>query len=332
MIRFLDPQLLWLLLLLPVIAFWLGRKGRVAAVEYSSANVAREVARESRSRAGRWMLLLPFLAAAFFIVGLARPQMTKGTTEIQASGIDLMLALDVSGSMQSLDFKVDDQPVDRIDIVKSVVSKFIDARSDDRMGLIEFAGEPYLISPLTLDHDWLRQGLERVSTGVIPDGTAIGDAIAMCVNRLRDQQAKSKVVILLTDGCNNTGKVSPLLAAEAAKALGIKIYTIGAGVRGEAPMPVKDAFGQTHIVMVPSDVDEDTLSKIADKTGGKFFRATDTESLHHIYAAIDRMEKTTHTVKRYEHVSELFAWALIPGLVVLGAGLCLEQTRFRRIP
>jgi Ca-activated chloride channel family protein len=216
--------------------------------------------------------------------------------------------------------------------VKSVVSKFIDARPDDRMGLIEFAGEPYLISPLTLDHDWLRQGLERVSTGTIPDGTAIGDAIAMCVNRLRDQPAKSKVLVLLTDGCNNTGKVSPLLAAEAARALGIKVYTIGAGVRGEAPMPVKDDFGQTRIVMVKSDVDEDTLNKIAQETGGKFFRATDTESLHQIYAAIDRMEKTTRTVKKYEHASELFAWALVPGLMVLGLGLCLEQTRFRRLP
>lgn len=332
MIHFLHPQLLLLLLLLPVIAFWLGRKGRVAAVEYSNASVVREVARETRSRAGRWLMLLPLLAAALFIVGLARPQLLKGSTEVQASGVDMMLAIDVSGSMQSLDYKVNDQPVDRVDIVKSVVSKFIGARPDDRMGLIEFAGEPFLISPLTLDHDWLLQGLDRVSTGTIPDGTAIGDAIAMGVNRLRDQPAKSKVMVLLTDGCNNTGKVSPLLAAEAAKALGIKIYTIGAGVRGEAPMPVKDDFGQTRIVMVKSDVDEDTLGKIAQGTGGQFFRATDTESLNQTYAQIDRMEKTTHTVKKYEHVSELFAWALVPGLLVLGTGFWLEQTRFRRLP
>jgi Ca-activated chloride channel family protein len=212
------------------------------------------------------------------------------------------------------------------------VAKFIDARPDDRMGLIEFAGEPYLISPLTLDHDWLSQGLERVSTGTIPDGTAIGDAIAMCVNRLRNQPSKSKVVVLLTDGENNAGKVSPLLAADAARALGVKIYTIGAGVRGEAPMPVKDDFGQTHMVMVKSDVDEDTLQKIATITGGRFFRATDTESLKDIYASIDRMEKTTRTVKKFEHVSELFAWAVVPGLFVLGTGLVLEQTRFRRLP
>jgi Ca-activated chloride channel family protein len=332
MIHFLYPQLLWLLLLLPVVAFWLGRKGRVAAVEYSSSAVAREVARESRSRAGRWLMLLPLCAAALFIVGLARPQSTKASTEVQASGIDLMLALDVSGSMQSLDFKVNDQPVSRIDIVRSVVSKFIDARTDDRIGLIEFSAEPYLVSPLTLDHNWLSQGLDRVNTGTIPDGTAIGDAIAMCVNRLRDQPAKSKVIVLLTDGENNMGKLSPLLAAEAAKALGIKIYTIGVGVRGEAPMPVKDDFGQTQMVMVPSDVDEVTLGKIAQETGGQFFRATDTESLRNIYADIDRLEKTAHVVKHYEHASELFSWALLPGLLVLGTGLLLEQTRFRRLP
>jgi Ca-activated chloride channel family protein len=332
MIHFLHPQLLWLLLLLPVVAFWLGRRGRVAAVEYSSAAIVREVARETRSRAGKLMILVPLFAAAFFIVGLARPQLRQGSTEIESSGVDIMLAIDVSGSMQSLDYRVNDQPSSRVDTVKGAVAKFVDARQDDRLGLIEFAGEPYLISPLTLDHDWVRQGLERVQTGTITDGTAIGDALAMCVNRLRDQPSKSKVVVLLTDGCNNMGKLSPLLAAETAKALGVKVYTIGAGVRGEAPMPVKDDFGQTHIVMMKSDVDEATLGKIAEETGGQFFRATDTEKLNDTYAQIDRMEKTSHKIKKYEHVTELFAWAVVPGLLVLGAGFWLEQTRFRRLP
>jgi Ca-activated chloride channel family protein len=332
MIHFLHPQFFALLLLLPVVAFWLGRKGRVAAVEYSSAAVVREVARETRSRAGNLMVLLPLLAAALFIVGLARPQWQKGETEVQASGVDLMLAIDVSGSMQSLDYKKDDQPISRVDIVKQAVAKFIDARPEDRMGIVEFSGAPYLISPLTMDHDWLTQGLDRVQTNTIQDGTAIGDAIAMCVNRLRDQPSKSKIIVLLTDGENNMGKVPPLLAAQAAKALGVKIYTIGAGVRGEAPMPVKDDFGNTHIVMMKSDVDEDTLGKIAQMTGGQFFRATDTEKLNETYAAIDHMEKTTHTVKHYQHVSELFAYALLPGLLVLGMSFWLEQTRFRRLP
>jgi Ca-activated chloride channel family protein len=332
MIQFLNPHFLWLLLLLPLAALWQGRRGAVAAVEYSSAEAARQVARETRSRAGRWLAWLRWLALGLFIVGLARPQFGHATTEVTASGIDMMLAIDVSGSMQSLDFKVNGEPVDRVSIVKSVVAKFIDARPNDRLGLVEFAGAPYLVSPLTLDHDWLQQNLERVKVGSIEDGTAIGSAIAMCANRLRDEPSKSKVIVLLTDGENNSGKVSPLMAAEAAKALGIKIYTIGAGVRGEAPMPVKDQFGNTHMQMIKSDVDEVTLGKIAQETGGQFFRATDTESLKDIYASIDRLQKTTRTVKKFEHHSELFAWALIPGLFVLGAGLGLEQTRFRRLP
>jgi Ca-activated chloride channel family protein len=331
-ITFQHPELLFLLLLLPVVAFLLGRRGRVAAVEYSSANVASEVARSTRSRVGRWMMLVPLLSAAFFIVALARPQILKGSSEVQASGIDIMMCLDVSGSMQSLDYVVDGQPTSRVTTVKAAVSKFIDARQDDRLGLLEFSAEPYLISPLTLDHDWVHQGLERVDTGTIPDGTAIGSAIAMATNRLRDTPAKSKVIVLLTDGCNNLGKISPIMAAQAAKALGIRVYTIGAGVKGEAPFPAKDQMGNTHIVMVPSDVDEDTLQKIADMTGGKFFRATDTEKLAETYAEIDRLEKTTRTVKHYEHVSELFTWAVLPGLLVLGTGFWMEQTRYRRLP
>jgi Ca-activated chloride channel family protein len=332
MIQFLYPNFLWLLLLLPLAALWQGRRGAVAAVEYSSAEAARQVARETRSRAGRWLALFRWLALGLFIAGLARPQFGHATTEVTASGIDMMLAIDVSGSMQSLDFKVNGEPVDRVSIVKSVVAKFIDARPNDRLGLVEFAGAPYLVSPLTLDHDWLLQNLERVKVGSIEDGTAIGSAIAMCANRLRDEPSKSKVIVLLTDGENNSGKISPLMAAEAAKTLGIKIYTIGAGVRGEAPMPVKDQFGNTRMQMIKSDVDEVTLGKIAQETGGQFFRATDTESLNDIYASIDRLQKTTRTVKKFEHHSELFAWALIPGLFVLGAGLGLEQTRFRRLP
>jgi Ca-activated chloride channel family protein len=331
-ITFQHPELLLLLLLLPVVAFLLGRQGRVAAVEYSSANVAREVARHSRSRVGRWVMLFPLLAAALFIVGLARPQVLQGESEVEASGIDIMLCIDVSGSMQSLDYVVDGQPTSRVTTVKAAVGKFIDAREDDRLGLIEFSAEPYLVSPLTLDHDWVRQGLERVDTGTIPDGTAIGSAIAMATNRLRESPAKSKVIVLLTDGCNNMGKISPLMAAETAKALGVRVYTIGAGVRGDAPFPVKDQFGNTHIEMIPADIDEDTLGKIAEMTGGKFFRATDTQKLHDTYAEIDRLEKTKRTVKHYEHVSELFAWAVVPGLFVLGAGFWLEQTRFRRLP
>jgi Ca-activated chloride channel homolog len=266
------------------------------------------------------------------VVGLARPQLGRARTEVQASGIDIVLALDVSGSMQALDFKLGGQPVNRIDVVKSVVGKFIEDRPNDRMGLLAFAGAPYLVSPLTLDHDWLLQNLDRVRIGTVEDGTAIGSAIATGVNRLRETAAKSKIVVLLTDGMNNAGKVSPAAAAEAAKAMGVKLYTIAAGVRGQAPVPVKDNFGNTRLAMAKVDVDEETLQKIADETGGKFYRATDTDSLKHIYAEINRLEKTTHTLRKFESSRELFSWILVPALGVLALGVTLEQTRYRRLP
>lgn len=303
MIRFLQPDWLWLLALLPVALLWRGRRGVVAAVEFSDVGLARRVARSTRSRVGRLAWLLTALACAFMIFGLARPQFGEGHTEVTTNGIDIVLGLDVSGSMQALDFKQGDQRVNRIAVVKSVVSKFIDERPNDRIGLIAFAGAPYLVSPLTLDHDWLQQNLERIQIGGVDDGTAIGSAIAAGVNRLRGTPAKSKVMILLTDGVNNTGKISPIAAAEAAKALGVKIYTIGVGVRGEAPMPVKDDFGNTQLVMAKVDVDEKTLQAIAAKTGGAFYRATDTGSLQNIYEQINRLEKSAHTVKKYEHLS-----------------------------
>ena len=332
MIRFLQPDWLWLLALLPVALLWRGRRGVVAAVEFSDVGLARRVARSTRSRVGRLAWLLPVLACAFMIFGLARPQFGEGHTEVTTNGIDIVLGLDVSGSMQALDFKQGDQRVNRIAVVKSVVSKFIDERPNDRIGLIAFAGAPYLVSPLTLDHDWLQQNLGRIQIGGVDDGTAIGSAIAAGVNRLRGMPAKYKVMILLTDGVNNTGKISPIAAAEAAKALGVKIYTIGVGVRGEAPMPVKDDFGNTQLVMAKVDVDEKTLQAIAAKTGGAFYRATDTGSLQNIYEQINRLEKSAHTTKKYEHYQELYSWALIPALGVLGLGLGLGQTRLRRLP
>jgi Ca-activated chloride channel family protein len=312
--------------------FWRGRHGPVAAIQYSDVGLARDIARESRSRIGRWVWMLPLVAGALMIVGLARPQRGHSRTEVTANGIDIVLGLDVSGSMQALDFLIDGQRVNRIEVVKSVVSKFIDERPNDRIGLIAFSGVPYLVSPITLDHDWLQQNLERVNIGAGDDGTAIGSAIAASVNRLRTTAAKSKVVILLTDGMNNTGKISPLAAAEAAKALGMKIYTIGVGVRGKAPIPVKDEAGNNHIIMAKVDVDEKTLQTIADETGGRFYRATDTDSLQKIYAEINRLETSAQTVQKFEHYDELFPWAVIPALALLALGTLLQQTRYRRLP
>jgi Ca-activated chloride channel family protein len=332
MIHFLQPEWLWLLALLPLILLWRGRQGRVAAIEYSHVGLARTVGRSTRSRAGRWFWMLPIVAGALMIMGLARPQWAHGRTQVTANGIDIMLDLDVSGSMQALDFKEGGQPVNRIEVVKSVVSKFIDERPDDRIGIVAFAGAPYLVSPLTLDHDWLQQNLGRVTVASVDDGTAIGSAIAASVNRLRDSQAKSKIVILLTDGMNNAGKISPLAAAEAAKALGVKIYTIAVGVHGEAPIPVKDEFGNTQLVMAKVDVDEKALQAVSAATGGAFYRATDTDSLKSIYEQINRLEKTAQVAQHFEHQQELYSWALFPAIALLGLGFGLENTRFRRLP
>ena len=318
--------------LLPLLWFWRGRRGPVAAIEFSDVTLAREVSRAGRSRVGKWLWFLPILAAALMIVGLARPQRQDSRVEVTANGIDIVLGLDVSGSMQALDFTVEGHRLNRIAIVRRVVSKFIEERPNDRIGLVAFAGAPYLVSPLTLDHDWLLQNLERVDVGGVDDGTAIGSAIAAAVNHLRDTRAKSKVVILLTDGVNNTGKIAPIAAAEAARALGVKVYTIGVGVRGEAPIPVTDEAGKSRIIMARVDVDEKTLQAVADLTGGRFYRATDTDSLRKIYDQINTFEKSAQTVQRFEHVEELYIWALLPALALLALSLLLQLTWFRRLP
>jgi len=332
MIRFLQPEWFWAFTLLPLIILWRGRRGPVAAVEYSDVSLAKDVARRTRSRIGWIVGFLPICAAALMIVGLARPQRTHSRTEVTAKGIDIVLGLDVSGSMQALDFMVDNRRLNRIAVVKAVVSQFIDERPNDRIGLIAFAASPYIVSPLTLDHDWLLQNLERVNVGLGDDGTAIGSAIAAAVNHLRTTAAKSKVVILLTDGVNNSGKISPLAAAEAARALGVKVYTIGVGVRGKAPIPVRDDAGRMHIMMMNVDVDEKTLQAVASETGGQFYRATDTDSLHKIYEQINRYETSAQSIQKFEHVEELYRWTLFPSLGFLALAALLQQTMFRRLP
>ena len=322
--RFADPWALWLLATLPLLAWLRGRVGPAPAVVFPSADLVRQAAREvAPSHPGRLRGALRLGALGLLILALARPQQGLGTADVEASGIDIVLAIDVSGSMAALDFQSEGKPGSRLDAVKKVVEDFVAGRPNDRLGLVAFAGRPYLVSPLTLDHDWLVRGLERLRIGLVEDGTAIGSGIASSVNRLRDRRAKSRVVILLTDGENNSGKVSPLTAADAARALGVRVYTIGAGTRGEAPMPIVDRFGRQRIVMTPVDVDEETLQKVAETTGAKFFRATDTDSLRRIYEEIDQLEKTTETMKHFEEYRELFPWAILGALSLL----CLEALR-----
>jgi Ca-activated chloride channel homolog len=332
MFHFSHPEVLWLLLLIPPLAFLKGRRSLATAVRYSTVQTARALSGARKSTAGKWLGALRMLALGMLIVALARPQMVHGTSEVEASGIDILLGVDVSGSMEALDFTIEGEPANRIDVVRKVVSKFIEERPNDRIGLVAFAGRPYMVSPLTLDHHWLQQRLEGVRTGMVEDGTAIGSAIASCVNRLRDQKAKSKIVILLTDGMNNAGKVSPLTAAEAAEALGIKVYTIGAGSHGEVPVPVTDPFGDRKLVTARVDIDEETLQKVAQMTGARYYRATDTDSLTKIYHEINRLETTTQKIKKFEHHNEMFLWAALPALLLLGLELFLGQTRFRRLP
>jgi len=332
MIHFAHPEILWLLALVPLLALLRGKKGPAGSMRYSTAEVAKQVAGLRKSRAGQWLIGLRFLALALLIVGLARPQFVQGTTEVEASGIDILLAVDASSSMEALDFKMNGKSSNRINAVKSVVAKFVEERPNDRIGLVAFAGRPYMMSPLTLDHTWLQKRLEDLKIGTVEDGTAIGSAIASSVNRLRDQDAKSKIVILLTDGMNNSGKVTPQTAAEAAEALGIKVYTIGAGSRGEAPMPVTDQFGNRRLMMAKVDIDEATLKNVANKTGAKYFRATNTNSLAKIYDEINKLETTTRKVRKFEHYTELFKWAALLALLFLGSELLLSQTKFRRLP
>lgn len=330
--QFAHPELLFLLLLLPAIALLKGKFGGVASLRFPSVAAAREAGGKPRGKAGGWLSAIRMLALAALIIALARPQLGRGTTEVEASGIDILLAIDVSGSMEALDFELQGQRANRLEVVKEVVKEFVAERPNDRIGIVAFAGRPYLVSPLTLDHEWLVKRLDSVRVGQVEDGTAIGSAIVSASNHLKEQESKSRIVVLLTDGMNNAGAANPTTAAEAASALDIKIYTVGAGTRGQAPMPVKDQFGRTRLRMVDVDIDEETLKDVATETGGQYFRATDTDSLERVYAAINELETTKRKLKKYEDVDELFLYALLPGLLFLGAERLLGETRLRRLP
>ncbi len=296
----------------------------MATVQYSSTQVFRQVARETRGRPGRWLTTLSLAALALLIVGMARPQLGHSATNAQASGVDIVVALDLSGSMKTPDYIVNGQQVSRFDIAKSVLTKFVSERPNDRIGLVVFAQEAFIASPMTLDHDFLLQNIDRMQIGTInSDATAIGDGLATALNRLRDLKSKSKVIVLMTDGGNNSGKIDPIMATEAAKALGVKVYTIGLGNK-----EIVQSMG-LPAGYLPDDA---TLQKIAQMTGGVFYSADNSEKLQAIYDHIDKLEKTTHTLKRFESQSELFPWAVLPALGLLGISLCLGQTRYRRLP
>jgi len=332
-VTFAHPYLLLLLLLLPVLAWLRGKRGQRPAFLYSSVQLVRGITGITRSHAGVILLRLRWLVLALFLVGLARPQLGEGETQIRASGIDIVVALDVSSSMSSEDFTLQGQPVNRLVMEKAVLEPFIAKRPNDRLGLVAFAQRPYIAAPLTLDHDFLRQNLARLEIATREeDGTAIGSALTAALNRLRELKSKSKIVILMTDGQNNAGKVPPLTAAEAAEKLGVKVYAIGVGTRGWARIPYVDAFGQKRHAQQQVNIDEDTLQRIATRTGGEYFRADKTETLQAIYDEIDQMEKTEVEVKKYQHYRELFPWVVLPGVALLLLELILANTVWRTLP
>lgn len=270
-----------------------------------------------------------FLSLVFLIFGLARPQSGQKSEEVLTQGVDIILCLDTSTSMRALDFK----PKNRLDAAKQAAKSFIRGRKNDRVGIVVFSALSFTQCPLTLDYGAILDFLDKVEIGITQtDGTAIGTAIATCLNRLKDSTAKSKVVILLTDGRNNMGEIDPLTAAKAAQSLGVKIYTIGAGAPGGALYPFDDPIFGRRYLQLPEDLDEDTLTQIAWTTDGLYFRAKDLQSLNNIYKQIDKMEKTEIKVKEYTEYIELYPFFLFPGVGLIFLEIVLANTYFRRIP
>lgn len=340
-LTFANPWLLLLLLLVPLLAFLRGQRGPGAALVFSSTANIRALGKLSAARAGKILRTLLMLALAAFIIGLARPQLGKSLTEVQASGIDIMLVLDVSGSMLTKDFTVGGESATRIDAIREVTRKFIEGRPNDRIGIVAFAGRPYVVSPMTLDHDWLLQNLERVRIGLVEDGTAIGSAIAAAANRLNDKKSKSRVIVLLTDGENNAGKIPPNTAAEAVRALKIRFYAVGAGINGIAPAPVfngqtgkpvTDMLGNVLYQNQRVQFNEAGLKEVCKIAEGQFFRATDTKSLERIFGDIDTLEKTTVSVKKYQQYRDLFPACVMAGCALLVTQIALGQTRWKKLP
>jgi Ca-activated chloride channel family protein len=340
-LTFARPWLLLLLLGIPLLAYLRGKRGAAAAVTFSSTRALSEIGKGSGSRAGKFLRAILFAALALFVLALARPQLGKSLTEVEASGIDIMLVLDVSNSMLAKDFSIGGDEATRLDAVREVTRKFIEARPNDRIGIIAFGTQPYVVSPMTLDHDWLLQNLERVRIGLIEGSTAIGSAMAAAGNRLEDKDSKSRAIVLLTDGDNNAGKIPPNTAAEALKALKIKLYAIGIGTNGIAPFPVMDgatgriitdAEGNVLYQRAQVSFNEAGLKEIARIADGQFYRATDTKSLESIFRDIDRMEKSTVSVKKYQQYRDLFPVCIMTGTGLLIGQILLSQTVWRKLP
>jgi len=330
MFRFKDP--LWLLLLLIPAAYIYVRYFthflKPPSIPYPDLKLLDKIGSSWRTRLASALPMLKALGMALLIIALARPQSGYGDSKQSVEGVDIMLALDISGSMKAEDFK----PNNRLHVAKEVIRNFIRGRESDRLGLVVFARRSFTQCPLTTDYDLLVSLLDRVDFGMVEDRTAIGLALANAANRLRESNAKSKIVILLTDGVNNVDDLSPIDAAKAAAALGIKVYTIGAGRPGLVDIPYNDAFGAVRYSRQESEIDEETLGEIANLTGGKFYRAKDETTLQQIYQEISKLEKTKIEVQRFYRYNELFGQFLIFGLSFLLGELIISRTFLGGIP
>jgi Ca-activated chloride channel family protein len=333
MFIFKDPWVLVFITLIPLLVIINGRRRTGPSFVFSSKKLLEEIRPTLRQRMSSSLILFRALALILIIIALARPQSVLEESRTVSEGVDIVLDLDTSTSMLAEDFKIAQKRMNRYDVVKDVVKEFIRKRKDDRIGMVAFAARAYTVCPLATDYAWINENLDRVSVGMIEDGTAIGSAIASSLNRLRTSRTKSRIIILLTDGINNAGTISPLTASEAARALGIKIYTIGVGTKGLVPYPVgQDRFGKNVYQNIPIEIDEDMLKKVAEMTGGKYYRATDTETLRKIYDDINKLEKSNIEHFGYREYSELFGLFLIPGLIILALEIFLANTLFLKVP
>jgi Ca-activated chloride channel family protein len=341
--RFEQPWFLLFAVLPPVFWFIGNRFRRPPVIRFAAARLFERATSFRLSWRKAVQNSLYYFGCACLIIALARPQFGTATSRTRASGIDIMILLDVSLSMLSEDYSIGTQRASRLEVVKQVTEKFISGRPDDRIGVIIFSGRAYLVSPLTLDHAWLIDNLARlnirrtgdqtaIGSSLVEDGTAIGSALATAANRLRDKRSKSRVIVLLTDGDNNAGKIPPLTAAEAAAAIGIKIYTIGAGTNGLVPFPHSDGFGNTYYSQEYMPFKEDTCKEIARIGHGIFFRAADTKTMTEIFNQIDRLEKTDVQVQKYQTYQDVFSWLLGAGLCFLGATFVLSETVWSKVP
>lgn len=326
---FLHPELLWLLLLLPalLIIYIVWRRRQHASLRVPSLLFLRDMRGGLRVYLRHSLFVLRLLALGLIIVALARPQSSSSWSEDRVEGIDIMLTMDISTSMLAMDF----QP-NRVEAAKEVAMRFIANRPNDNIGLVVFAGESFTACPLTQDHATLINRLREMTPGMIEDQTAIGSGLATAISRLKDSKTKSKVIILLTDGANNTGNISPKMAADLAKTFGISIYTIGVGSgAGEAPYPIQTALGVV-VRNMPVDLDEPTMRQIADVSGGAYFRATDNESLSAIYQKIDQLEKTKLSTRNYHTTYEEFFVFVLAAALLLLLEFVLRSTVLRTNP